>query len=32
MSYEIKQDNKFRFIEEGERRTAGAFAWPVWST
>jgi 2-hydroxy-6-oxonona-2,4-dienedioate hydrolase len=31
MSYEIKQDGKFKFIEEGRRGNPDAAAWFIWS-
>ena len=30
MSYEIRQQDKFRFIEEGDGRTADALTWAFW--
>ena len=32
MQYEIKQVDKFRFIEEGEGRATGIAAWLIWRT
>jgi hypothetical protein len=30
MNYELKEVDKFKFIEEGEGETLLAFAWFVW--
>ena len=32
MSFEIKQQDKFRFVEEGEGEPLVLLAWSIWST